>query len=314
MIPRETNKNNLVILLYHGVTESESSGIENYSKKHIRADEFESHMRFISRNNNVLSIYETIEHLKNKRPFPEYSVAVTFDDGFENNYSVALPILNKYAIPATFFLTVGFIGTNKMFWVDELEHAINMACNIRFMFVLGGKKYKINLAQNKGKIEFLNKVKKYLKTLSDDERLSILEEVIALLAPCVQGMRKIHNYRKLSWAQVRTMAHSKFVALGVHSMTHSKLSLADNEKLKSEIEESKNILEGKIGKRVDLFSYPEGQKSDFNDNVINILKQSGYICSPTAMYGWNPLNSDPFHLKRVFVGFMGEKFPLSKDQ
>ena len=111
--------NKSCILLYHGVTESKSNGIENCSNKHIQSIEFEKQMKWIDENKNVVS-------MRNIKDEPN-SVAVTFDDTFKNIHDVALPILKKYNIPATFFITTSFIDSEKIFWVDELEHMINFS-------------------------------------------------------------------------------------------------------------------------------------------------------------------------------------------
>ena len=63
-------------------------------------------------------------NLKQDRRLPSYSVVVTFDDGFENNYTAAFPVLQHYGIPATFYLSTGFIGTQRTFWVDKIEYLL----------------------------------------------------------------------------------------------------------------------------------------------------------------------------------------------
>ena len=65
-------------------------------------------------------------HYKNNIPFKLNTVAITFDDGFKNNSSVALPILDNLEIPATFYIASGLIGTENMFWVDKIEDCLNL--------------------------------------------------------------------------------------------------------------------------------------------------------------------------------------------
>ena len=95
------------ILLYHGVTNSDSIGIENSSGKHIKAEEFENQMKWLSKNKKVVPLKEV-----NKI---QGSVAITFDDAFKNVHDVALPILKKYDLPSTFFVTTGFVENKRLY-------------------------------------------------------------------------------------------------------------------------------------------------------------------------------------------------------
>ena len=97
------------ILLYHGVTDTSPAGIENFSGKHIKKSEFENHMQFLSENCNTVSLREMSNSLSSNVKNPDKYVSVTFDDTFRNIYDVAFPILKKYNIPATFFITTGMI-------------------------------------------------------------------------------------------------------------------------------------------------------------------------------------------------------------
>ena len=105
----------LTILLYHGVTQEKPIGISNYSGKHIDFNIFEKQMNYLKNNFSLLSMDEVICIKKNKKEFPSKSVAVTFDDGFKNNYTLAMPLLEKYQIPTTFYVCAGMINTKSMF-------------------------------------------------------------------------------------------------------------------------------------------------------------------------------------------------------
>ena len=83
----------------------------------------------------------------------------------------------------------------------------------------------------------------------------------------------------------------------------------DNE-LQDEIDTSIRLLESKLEIGVQHYSYPEGQESHYDDRVIRCLQEKGITCSPTAIAGLNPAWSDPFHLRRVMVGFDGIPFPF----
>src|SRR5438477_1528660 len=83
---------------------------------------FEQHMRFLSRCYRVMPLMELVE--RNRRgDIPHRAVAITFDDGYRDNYQYAFPILKKYGLPATIFVTTGAIETGKLLWHDRIFDA-----------------------------------------------------------------------------------------------------------------------------------------------------------------------------------------------
>jgi hypothetical protein len=101
--------------------------------------------------------------------------------------------------------------------------------------------------------------------------------------------------------------------VGGHSVNHRILSYLPADQLEEETSACLRSLSDRLGHKVDLFSYPEGQRHHYNDVVINSLKKSGVIISPTAIRGTNAPGTDLFHLRRIMVGFMGEPFPWAED-
>lgn len=104
-------KNNIKILLYHGVRKNKNNGIQNYSNKHLHVGEFSKQIKFIKNNCNLTSMDE-VKFLIRKNLNKTY-VAVTFDDGFKNNYDIAAEILDFYKVPATFYISTAYIEKKK---------------------------------------------------------------------------------------------------------------------------------------------------------------------------------------------------------
>ena len=113
-----SHNDNLVILLYHGVSDVSDKGICNMNKKHIDVKVFYSQMKYLRSNCNLISMDEVIYYKNLNQKFPSNSVVITFDDGFKNNHNIAAPILDKFNIPATFYVCSGMIDSNKLFWTD----------------------------------------------------------------------------------------------------------------------------------------------------------------------------------------------------
>jgi len=300
--------NTLKILLYHGVTQYKSEGIENYSAKHISADVFYEQMVFVKKNCSVLSIDEVADHYIKKKSLPKNAVSVSFDDGFKNNFTTAAPILKDLNIPAVFYLSTGFIGTEKMFWVDQLEDCINR-CKKNTIQIKIDKTYNKYTLKNKlEKISALKSIKDYCKLVTNEEKEIILKQVIkeTNIKPNIFFS---HNYLKLAWEEVKKMAKNPLFTIGGHSVSHNILAALPKNDMEQEIKESINQLTEKTGNKIVHFSYPEGQLHHYNSQVIEMLKKNGVICCPSSVDGVNTLDDDLFHLKRIMVGFNGRSFP-----
>ena len=95
--------------------------IRNYNRKHIEKDYFYKICSKLSKSGNALSMDQIYDILKKKKKLPERSFAITFDDGFYNNFKIAAPILKDLNLPATFYITTNFIDKNYMSWIDIVE-------------------------------------------------------------------------------------------------------------------------------------------------------------------------------------------------
>jgi len=297
------------ILLYHGVTASASNGIENFSGKHVEADLFERHMATIVKNANVMTLREMATRLAAGESLPARSVAVTFDDTFKNNSEVALPILQKHGVPATFFVTTGFVGTRRRFWVDRVEHAVNMASNDQLPSPLSDDERLFVLDSDKARIAAVVEIKKAMKLMSPQERDQVLESLVASAAVEDDGS-DVANYQNMNWDDVRALDQPPYYEVGGHSVNHEILAYLSPSELETEVATCLGDLERELGHPVDLFSYPEGQAHHYSDAVIETLKRYGVVISPSAIDGGNSAGMDPFHLRRTMVGFMGVPFPF----
>ena len=304
----------LNILLYHGVTSAQSQGIENFSGKHVLAKEFKKQMEYLSRNQNVVSLREGTRLLNQENSDDKDYVCVTFDDTYENMYTDAFPILKEAKVPATFFISTGYIDSQKMFWTDKLENIFNI-CEpgnysidnekIKKEFILS----EDNLLEDK--IRSTREVKAVIKKeCTPSQRDKIIEDLSTSLGvPEYENSKNTSNYHNLTSQQIKEISDHELFDIGGHSVNHEILSFLSEEEIKHEVEESIRCLESVTGKKIDLYSYPEGQRHHYNDMVISILKKNGIEICPSAVHGINEGKTSPFHLKRVMVGFESVKFP-----
>jgi peptidoglycan/xylan/chitin deacetylase (PgdA/CDA1 family)/methionyl-tRNA formyltransferase len=307
---KKRSRDELAILIYHGVTDSVSGGVENFSGKHMDAAIFERQMRYLAENCRLMSMDEVEEHCRKGCSFPENAVAVTFDDAFENVCTVAHPIMKKYGIPFTFYLTTGFVGMKHLFWVDVVEDCINRSMASDLSLPALNRIFPLRTAQEK--IEAIIAIKAFCKKSSPEAKDQILETLVANTGvtpdPGVTA-----NYRMADWRQIGVLARDPGVILGGHTHTHDIMSGLTEERLGDEIRTSITEIENNVNVRIRHYAYPEGQAAHYSQKVIAALKEQGIVCSPSAKVGLNPLGTDPFHLRRIMAGFMGMPFPYWDD-
>ena len=296
-------------MLYHGVTQSTGQGIQNYSGKHIHVDLFAEQMRHLKRRCSVLSIDEVVRLTQAGEPFPERAAVVSFDDGFENNYTVAAPILDDIGVPAVFYISSGIVNTNMMFWVDEIEDCLNLTANPSFTITLD-KPTGFSTSSREDRIATIEKIKQYCKLSTSGEKNRVIAALIEA-SGVIPAVEHAHDYRKITWKQLQTMAANTLFTIGGHSLYHDILSELPPERMEDDIRLSIDLLGYQLKRPIVHYSYPEGQAHHFNENVIKCLSANGIVCSPSAIDGINPKGTDLFRLRRSMVGFMGAPFPES---
>ena len=298
----------LVILLYHGVTNKNSVGIENFSGKHIEDKVFYEQMKYIKKHCVLLSMDDVIEIKRNKDDYPPNSVAITFDDGFLNNYKVAAPILSDLVVPATFYISSGMISTDMMFWVDKIEDCINRTLEDKISVLLGGEYCSFSLTTAEEKIYAVQYIKAFCKQASSVDRNVVIACLVneTKITPCQAAA---DNYAVMSWSQVKELEADENFIVGGHSLYHDILTSLDERSLNADLTASISMLEYHTGKKQKHYSYPEGQRNHYSDDIVEKLKVRGIECCPSAVVGMNPKNTSLFELKRVIVGMYGVFMP-----
>jgi peptidoglycan/xylan/chitin deacetylase (PgdA/CDA1 family) len=289
---------NLVIYLFHGVVEESNYSVRNYTRKHLVKSFFAKFIKELKACGHPMSMAEVAEHHQARKPYPPKSFAITFDDGFENNYSVAAPILKELNVPATFYITTGFIEKNGMSWIDRIEYCLENTSAGELKFSWDNKAYPFRTPAEK--IRILRYLRNHVK---NDSSIQVDDLVSQIFDQCklpeVQSNQDPLDL-KMNWQQVRELSEDSCFIVGGHSHRHAILSFLEPEELKSEIGTSLDLLKNN-GVKTQHYSYPEGMRHCYSEQVIQVLKEYGIVCCPTAEEGVNQPSDDLFHLKRVNV-------------
>ena len=305
--PKHLDSKSALILCYHGVTKENSSGIENFSDKHLNIEIFEDQMEFIANELNPIGMLELMAD-RDAGSFTAGSVAVTFDDGYENNFTTAWPILKKYQIPATIYLTTGYIGNERPFWVDLIEHLFNHYPAPILTVQIKEKQFTYRTDSPENKIHSVKDVKEKLKKYPvgvAEETIKRIEEKI----PSLPDWQSVPNFRILNWDQIREMQADYLITIGSHTVNHNLLSALQPQELEHEVGEARKTIEDVLGVQTNLFAYPNGQENDYNHQSLEYLARSGFTSAVTTIPDLIKIESDPLQLNRYAIGF-GLNFPF----
>jgi len=289
--------------MYHGFTESRTKGgFENVENSHLDVDKFEKQIKFLKKYYNSISLPYLLQLLKSKKKLPKNPVILTFDDGYESNYKYAFPILKKYNIPASIFITTNFVNDREILWMDRIEYALNKTQLESVRLKILGETITVNEMTESAKIKLLKKVKVLIKNGPQDKIEENVNNIIESLKVNSFDPASLPDiYSPLNWQQINEMLDSTLISIGSHTCSHVILSKCTESRLSEELVKSKKIIESSIGAICDLFCYPNGQKADFNENTKKYLKESGYQCGLTTLQAFNTNNTDLFKLNRLYV-------------
>jgi len=304
-----------VILIYHRIGPMTEKWIINPLHQKI----FEAQMKYLTENYKLISLNKLSEMINNGE-IPKKAVIITFDDGYKDNYEFAFPILKKYDIPATIFLSTGPIEQKKLFWWDEVNYAL-IHTDMESIVLKGIGTYKLINEEDKIKAG-LNIVEK-LKKMENREKESTIETLINLTHVNIpENLGKKHL---LSWNEIEKMDKNG-IDFGAHTVNHPILTNIPLEEAKWEINTSKNLIEERLSRKISSFSYPNGKIGDFNGEISSLVRKAGFNCSVSFLPGLvkNSVNelfqlnrssgefNDFNSLKSNLCGFSGDKFRFMK--
>ncbi len=285
---------NIHILAYHRVVEKlEPSYIFNSEIFSTTLKDFEAQMKYVSKHFNVIN-FENLEKAIADNKVEENTLIVTFDDGYYDNYSLAMPVLNKYDISATVFLATDYIDSGKIFWFDAVAGFVNTYSDKKLELSSVHQSFDLSVVS---KVDIFKSLGRILKKSDDSVRVDLLDEIYTKFNFEVSS----ENYKKampLSWDNVIEMSNHN-IEFGAHSKSHCFLNRINENQLKSEISESKLKIEDKIGKAINSFCYPAGVT---NASIMKAVESCGINFGVGYYHGLNNPNSiNQYNLNREHV-------------
>ncbi|WP_297921917.1 polysaccharide deacetylase family protein [Metallibacterium sp.] len=279
----------LRILAYHRVLDVPDPSRFDFDLELVSAspDCFREQMRLLRRHFHPVALGEVAAAFREGRALPPNAVAVTFDDGYDDNYRLAYPILREVGVPATFFVSTGHVDSGRPFAYDWLVHMVLTTSASDVDLPEFGAR-ELLPASREGRHVFAMRLLDHVKTLDDSAQSALIARLERTWA-MPRGEVRHPDCQPVSWTQLREMRAAGF-EIGSHGVDHRMLSKLPQTDLENELNESKAVLERALGGPADLMAYPVGGDRAFDGRVIAATNAAGYALACTYICG---VNRDP---------------------
>jgi len=291
----------------------------------VSAENFEAHLSILKKDFAVVSLDEMIRNFKGL-PLGKRMIAITFDDGFRDNYFTAAPLLEKYKLPASFYIATKLINSDGMFWWDMIQHLILYTAKLPeviditisdrpFYYELNSEalltdtlrneisKWNYELPIPNKRVELYYKIWEQLKPLSIAERDDVIKELKSWAGESYSypGLAGVMNV-----SQLKSLSKNSLFTIGAHTVNHPALAMQTSEEQIFEIQQSKKILEGWLNREVNSFAYPYG---NYDSMTIKLIKESGLQNAVTTAEKLASRSSGVFELPRYQIkNWRGDEF------
>lgn len=265
---RKVSKNRNLIIMYHGVSKTKHFDING---RHLPAEQFERQLLYFKKNFDIVSL-ETICEMKLKDlHVKKHTIALTFDDGFLNNVQTAIPLLEKYHIPATIFICgISLLDTNYIHPSDLIDL---IRVSSKAEAEINGSRFvksRNQLIHSENGLDAYN----HLNTLSFEEWNNFLDS-LRTLYNTLNTTSKIDKevYELISAQTIRLLDSSPLIGIGSHSYQHINLTNLSHSEIMDQLTSSKKVLEQYSAKPIDAVAFPYG---NYNEDVVSASQEAGY--------------------------------------
>ena len=232
---------------------------------------------------------------------------LTFDDGYRDNFDVAVPILRERNVPATFFIPTAFLESPRLPWWDHVAYVIKQTQMRRLTLERnpggsGAPPLVIDLETMPRTVAIMTIIRAFLDDTIADERWFL--DQLSERAEVDVDHEGLGRALFMTWDQVRQLADSGAgLTVGSHAHSHHKLAGLDDESQRNELAGSKRILEARLGREVTALAYPYGWPGTYTASTKALAAEAGYRLAFTSREGVNrPGTLDPYEISRLGVG------------
>ena len=291
-------RRSLLVVNYHRIGKPEEAKYDA-ALYEATAEAFSQQVQLLQRRYHLVSLAEATELILQPSRLRHRHVLITFDDGYRDNFDLALPVLRAHGATAVFFLATSFIGTNRIPWWDQIADIV--------------------LRSSRETIEMEYPERRSL-TLQPNPRRAIRALIQLYRSPAMQDPGRfwasvaaatgterretVEDRQFITWDEAREMVRAG-MDVGAHTHSHELLAKQTAEQQLWEITESRRIIREQVGVQVDSLAYPVGLRGCYDDVTIDCLRQAGFRTAFSFLGRANfPPHIQPLDVERVAVDHM----------
>jgi peptidoglycan/xylan/chitin deacetylase (PgdA/CDA1 family) len=238
---------------------------------------------------NIVPLEDALEKMARGRPLPRRAVAITFDDGYRDNLTIAGPLLRHLGVPATCFLVPDILSGTVSPWWEELAWALSESragciewCDRR-----------IPLQTRSERRSAFRELSSVLKGMNSERREAAVGQLVTAADPRKPYRPDLHF---LDWEGAERLRD--YMAIGSHSLRHAILSCEEAQAQQEDLVAARRQLSDRLGVEINLLAYPNGSRADYNGNTLEAAAHAGYAFGVTTEPGWNTSATHPYEIRR----------------
>lgn len=300
-VSRRVYRQRIVFLMIHGVVDFSFQTSWRPLRKQLSVQNLSRGLAALNKYYNIVSMNQAVSMLAGLAPLQPRSLVLTFDDGYRNNITHALPILQRYKVPATFFLCTGHVKRRVPFWYDRMDYAIQHLRREQ-LISFAGKMFLFRPNQEGISRQTFTNLRNIIKADKQPydatmRKVDLIADILEENARCRlrDVFEKDHYTAIMSWEEAR-LAVEQGVTIGSHTVDHSLLDLLDEFSVKEQLAVSKNTIEKQLNRQCSYFCYPNG---NWNNASTSLVGEAGFAAAITTDNGLNKVGDNLLTLRRV---------------
>lgn len=293
-VMRTAHSQHLTIFNFHRIKDDGSNFQTDFDDEVFgpSVSELEAQLRWLKTNTHVVSESELLEAIQKKSKLPKYSTMVTFDDGYVDNFTHALPVLTSLRIPAIFYIPAQVMNDRSLGWWDHISYVLKKTQKLEIE--LRGMRLRIG--------EHREETRRTLFEIMKTQSFQVTSGLVDELGRACEVPLASHDLcssQLMTWDHLRT-AINQGITIGSHSNTHRVLGTLPLSTQLEELRSSKYTLENTLRTQVRTLAYPVGGYEHFSIGTMDLAKQLGYQAAFTFTNEVNDLDSiNPYCIRRI---------------